>query len=67
MESARRAGRVLIIEDDPDARANLRDILELDDYAVDMSDSLGDALDRDSLNSVEVIIVDRQLPEGSRP
>ena len=32
--------RVLIIEDDADARANLRDILELDGFQVETADSI---------------------------
>ena len=35
MDALSPAGKILVIEDDPDARANLRDILEMDDYAVD--------------------------------
>ena len=65
MQTARRAGRVLVVEDDPDARANLRDILEMDDYVVEPLDSLAEVLGRGSLEAVEVIIIDRQLAEGN--
>jgi PAS domain S-box-containing protein len=65
MQTDRRAGRVLVVEDDPGARANLCDILEMDDYAVEPLDSLAEAFGRPSLEAVEVIIVDRQLPEGN--
>jgi len=64
METARPAGRILVIEDDPDARANLRDILEFDHHAVQTSSSIGEALARSSLAEVGVIILDRRLPDG---
>lgn len=37
---------VLIIEDDDDTRANLRDILELDGYCVETAASAGEARER---------------------
>ena len=43
MDNARPAGRILVIEDDPDARANLRAILELDHHAVDTAGSIREA------------------------
>ena len=65
METARPAGRILVIEDDPDARANLRDILEMDDYAVETAGSMGEALTLSSLAEIEVIVLDRRLPDGN--
>jgi two-component system, LuxR family, sensor kinase FixL len=56
---------MLIIEDDPDARANLRDILEMDDYEVQTATSMGEVLARPSITEVEVIILDRRLPDGN--
>jgi PAS domain S-box-containing protein len=64
METARPAGRILVIEDDPDARANLRDILEFDHHAVETASSIGEALARSSLAEMAVIILDRRLPDG---
>ena len=64
MEAARPAGRILVIEDDPDARANLRDILEFDHHAVETAGSMGEALARSSLAEFAVIILDRRLPDG---
>ena len=64
METARPAGRILVIEDDPDARANLRDILEFDHYAVETASSIGEVLERSSLAEIAVIILDRRLPDG---
>jgi len=56
---------VLIIEDDADACANLRDILELDDFRVATAGSIAEALDIMSHESIEMIILDRRLPDGS--
>jgi len=64
MENTRIAGHVLVIEDDPDSRANLRDILEIDHYAVETASSMGEVLARSSLAEIEVIILDRRLPDG---
>ena len=66
MDVIRPAGQILVIEDDPDARANLRDILEMDDYAVDTAerDERGPAR-ATTLGEVEVIILDRRLPDGN--
>ncbi len=64
METARPTGRILVIEDDPDARANLRDILEFDHHAVETASSIGEALARSSLAEMAVIILDRRLPDG---
>jgi len=64
METARPAGRILVIEDDPDARANLRDILEFDRHAVETASSIGEALARSSLAEIAVIILDRRPPDG---
>ena len=56
---------VLVIEDDVDACANLRDILELDEFQVSTAGSIAEALDRMSHDPVEMIILDRRLPDGS--
>src|SRR3954447_25799111 len=65
MNAARPAGRILVIEDDPDARANLRDILEMDDYAIDTANTMGEVLESKTLGEIEVIILDRRLPDGN--
>ena len=57
--------RVLVVDDDADTRANLRDILELDDYQVDAAATAAEALDRGDWRSLSVIILDRRLPDGS--
>jgi signal transduction histidine kinase len=57
--------RVLIIEDDEATRANLRDILELDSYAVESVGTVADALHRDDWSRFSAIILDRRLPDGT--
>lgn len=59
-----RRSRVLVIEDDDDARDNLRDILELDEFDVLVEPTLragAAALDR---AAVDFVILDRRLPDG---
>ena len=52
---------ILVIEDDPDARANLRDILELDDHRVTTVGSAAEALKR-PVRRFSAIILDRASP-----
>jgi signal transduction histidine kinase len=56
---------VLVIEDDDDTRANLRDILELDDYVVETAGTAAEALGRSDWPRFTAIILDRKLPDGS--
>jgi PAS domain S-box-containing protein len=56
---------ILIVEDDADTRANLRDILELDDYRIREAATVAEALDRDDWSSYLAILLDRRLPDGS--
>ncbi|MBX6311410.1 MAG: PAS domain S-box protein [Isosphaeraceae bacterium] len=54
---------ILIVEDDADARANLRDILELDGHRVAEAASAAEALDREDWPRFAAIILDRKLPD----
>ncbi len=54
---------ILVIEDDPDARENLRDILELDDHRVVLAGSAAEAKARDDWRRFAAIILDRRLPD----
>src|SRR5262245_15170692 len=56
---------ILVIEDDPDTRANLRDILELDDYRVGTAGSAAEALARDDWASISAIVLDRNRPAAT--
>jgi signal transduction histidine kinase len=57
--------QVLVIEDDADTRANLCDILELDQHRVDTAGTVAEALDRKNWTEYSAILVDRQLPDGT--
>src|SRR3954469_19879430 len=56
---------VLVIEDDMDTRANMRDILELDEHRVEVVGSAAEALARDNWSSFSAIILDRRLPDAT--
>lgn len=56
--------RILVVEDDEGARENLRDILELDDYAVETFDAAAPALASLHGQDVLAVILDRRLPDG---
>lgn len=56
---------VLVIEDDADTRANLRDILELDDHRVEAAATAAEALARHDWSTIAVIILDRRLPDAT--
>src|SRR5262249_25544177 len=55
---------VLVIDDDADTRANLRDILELDEYQVETAGTVSEALHRDNWSQFSAILLDRKLPDG---
>ncbi len=57
--------KVLVIEDDEDTQANLQDILELDSHAVVTAASVNEALARNDLGTISVIVTDRRLPDGN--
>lgn len=57
--------RILVIEDDEDTQANLRDILELDDHTVVSASSVAEALIHSDLAAISVVILDRRLPDGN--
>jgi PAS domain S-box-containing protein len=56
--------RVLVIEDDPDTAANLRDILELDEYEVELAGTLAEGLKREKGDDLVAVLIDRLLPDG---
>jgi signal transduction histidine kinase len=57
--------KVLIIEDDPDTQANLRDILELDGYRTEIAASVRETLVERDWSEFFAIILDRRLPDGT--
>lgn len=58
-------GRVLVIDDDPDTRATLVDILQLDGHAVETAGTVAEVLARHSWSGVFAILLDRKLPDGT--
>jgi PAS domain S-box-containing protein len=56
---------ILVIEDDPDARANLRDILELDGHRVELAGTAAEALGRGDGPRFAAVILDRRLPDAT--
>jgi PAS domain S-box-containing protein len=57
--------RVLIVDDDADTRANLRDVLALDGYEADEAGSVAAVLRRDDWSGLAAVLLDRKLPDGS--
>ncbi|MGE3316941.1 MAG: response regulator [Planctomycetaceae bacterium] len=60
-----RSRSILVVEDDQDASENLQDILELDGYEVQLVPTVKGALSNRFLADVDVILLDRQLPDGT--
>jgi PAS domain S-box-containing protein len=56
---------VLVVEDDADTQANLRDVLELDDYRVTAVGTVAEALAIRDGDRYVAVILDRCLPDGS--
>ncbi len=63
--SAPYGNRVFAVEDDLDTQSNLRDILSLDGYDLEVVSTISAALRRQDLNQFFAFILDRQLPDGS--
>lgn len=64
-QSDSRALRVLVVEDDLAVQANLRDILEMDDYDVELATSACEVVARKDLTDFGAILLDRKLPDGN--
>jgi signal transduction histidine kinase len=56
---------VLVVDDDADTRANLRDILELDGHTVETAASAAEALNRSDWQAYSAILLDRKLPDAT--
>jgi signal transduction histidine kinase len=56
--------RLLIVEDDIDTQANLRDILELDGYQIETVSTLGQARQKE-WHDVFAFVLDHRLPDGT--
>ena len=56
---------LLVVEDDPDTRSNLIDILEMDGYRVQAAATFAQALREARWNELFAIVLDRKLPDGN--
>jgi signal transduction histidine kinase len=56
---------ILVVDDDADTRENLRDLLEMDGYAVTTAGGVAEALAQAGAAPYLAIILDRRLPDGS--
>lgn len=56
---------LLVVEDDPDTRGNLIDILEMDGYCVQATETFGQALREARWDEYFAIVLDRKLPDGN--
>lgn len=56
---------LLIVEDDPDTRGNLIDILEMDGYRVQAAETFGQAQREARWDEYFAIVLDRKLPDGN--
>ncbi len=54
---------VLVVEDDADTRANLVDILDLDEHLVELAATAVEARRRNDWQSIDAIILDWKLPD----
>jgi PAS domain S-box-containing protein len=59
------AGKILVIEDDADTRANLRDLLEMDGYEADLAATFREGLEDLKRSPYLAIILDQRLPDAS--
>jgi len=57
--------KILLVEDDPDTRANLCDILELDGHSLTVAGTAGEALKASENEKFCIVILDRNLPDGT--
>ena len=55
---------ILVVEDDADTRANLADLLALDEHRVATAATGAEALGRPDLARFSAVILDRRLPDG---
>lgn len=58
-------GHLLVVDDDPDTRANLADVLGLDGYQVTAVGTASAALDAVRGRRFAAVLLDRRLPDGS--
>jgi PAS domain S-box-containing protein len=57
--------RVLVVDDDPDQRVNLCDILELDGYHIETAGTVAEVSARRDWSTIDAVLLDRRLPDGT--
>jgi two-component system, OmpR family, response regulator len=57
-------GRILLVEDDPDVRQLLGDVLSSEGYALDMAETVLKAVSLLETNSYDLVLTDGVLPDG---
>jgi PAS domain S-box-containing protein len=57
--------QVLVVDDDEDTRLNLRDILELAGYRVQVAGTARELLGRERWDDVALVLLDRKLPDST--
>src|SRR5246127_5767431 len=63
--SAKPAGRILVVEDDPAVQKALRRLFETEGYAVETQSDGRSALDSFQLAAPAAVVLDLRLPKGS--
>jgi two-component system sensor kinase FixL len=58
-------GKVLVVDDDPDTRANLCDLFDLDDQPVETAATAAEVLARRDWPDFAAVLLDRRLPDAS--
>ena len=57
---------ILVIDDDPDTRENLCDILELDGYQHEAAGTAAELLGREAWDEVSLVLLDRKVRREER-
>lgn len=64
IEQAARAGRILILEDDPNVRTLMHHVLLTAGYAVDSVETVAEALQLLARHDYRLVLADDRLPDG---
>ena len=65
VKDGERAGRILIVEDDPEIRRLLAEFLRGEGFLVDQAVDGGEALRRVRQEAFDSVVLDKNLPDGS--
>ncbi len=56
---------ILLVEDDPDSRANVADILKLDGHCLHSASSFAEVRIAGVRSTIDLVLLDRRLPDGN--